>query len=159
MSSSNAFASDILSGLDNAAALNLATACLGGDRTWRGRARGVFGLINRSFTIQSEGVVKNGDLFFSEAISFDDGETERRSWRLYTDETGLCVDGEGIEQTRPAAFISRESFEIEYRISLGKWRCTYRDVFELKDTREVKNTGYVKIAGVPIMKITARSPA
>ncbi|MCK5750991.1 MAG: DUF3833 family protein [Oricola sp.] len=138
--------------------MRLADECLGGERKWRGTAHGLFGLINRGFSIQSSGEMRNGVILFTETLAFDDGETQRRFWRLAQTADGLSVEGPGIEQTKPAKAIGDNAFELEYKISLGVWRCVYRDFFTLRDDGGVDNRGYIRIAGAPVMTVTASAP-
>lgn len=137
--------------------MRLADACLGGERKWRGAARGLLGLIDRGFSIHSHGEISNGMILFSETISFDDGETQRRFWRLAQTGDGLSVEGPGIKQTKPARKIGSNAFEIEYNITLGVWRCAYRDRFTLREDGGVDNYGFVRMGAVPVMTVTAKA--
>ncbi|WP_428407867.1 DUF3833 family protein [Hyphococcus sp.] len=136
-----------------------ATACLGGERRWEGSVRGLFGLIQRRFSIHSLGVIREGELCFSETICFDDGETQQREWRLVDAKGGLAVEGPDVEQIAPARLDNENAMTLIYKIKLGTFRFRYRDLFRLQEDGGVENIGYVSLGGIRVMTITAASSA
>lgn len=140
------------------AEMSLAMACLGGRRRWEGDVRGLFGIIRRRFSIHSDGVMRDGAFCFSETLSFDDGETQQREWRLVEAENGLRVEGPDVEQIEPAQLASKNALDLVYKIKLGTLRFRYRDLFRLRDNGFVENVGHVSFAGFRVMTVTASSP-
>lgn len=135
-------------------AMRVAIDCLGGKRSWTGTVRGLFGLIDRKFTIKSEGVFENDSLQFTETLSFEDGETQDRAWALHETPDGLGVEGENVKLIAPGK-TTEDGFEIFYKIKFGSMWFDYRDIFAPEDNGRVVNEGFVKLLGVTVMKINS----
>lgn len=138
-------------------AMRAAIACLGGERRWTGRVRGLFGLVRRDFAIWSNGVQKDGALHFRETIAFEDGEKQERSWRIAEGPDGLTVEGDGVVQTSPGAPYGDNGFEISYKVRFGSMMFDYRDIFMLRENGAVYNVGDARLLGLPVMKIETRN--
>jgi hypothetical protein len=135
------------------AALTLAARCLGGRREWRGRVRGLLGLIAREFTIRSDSHMIDGALCFSETMRFDDGEVQERSWRLFDGVDGVGIEGEGISQISPGRSVDDE-FIVSYCIRFGAITFNYRDRFRAINDTTTENFGVASVFGAPLLKIS-----
>ncbi|MEZ5893414.1 MAG: DUF3833 family protein [Parvularculaceae bacterium] len=135
-------------------AMQLAIACLGGRKLWSGSALGLFGLINRGFSISSDGVFEDGALVFRETLRFDDGEVQDRMWRVAETSLGLVLEADGIETIKPGR-IENGALVFDYRIVMGGVAFSYRDEFRIKNGG-VDNVGAARLFGLTILTITAR---
>lgn len=136
--------------------MRVAVSCLGGQRVWSGKVTGLFGAVNRDFTIESQGMLKGAALDFTETLRFDDGEAQKRAWKLIEAPDGLTVEGDNVAPLKPGRLIG-DGFEISYRIKFGSMWFDYRDVFRPRPDGAVSNCGYVKLLGVTVMKVRAQS--
>lgn len=127
---------------------------LGGRMRWKGGVRGVFGLIDRTFVIDSDGRIKDGVLHFSERIRYADGVAEQRCWRVWIENGGLALKADGVTMIEPGR-LSEKKLELAYQLKLGGIRFEYKDVFEFTEDGAVVNRGVVTFLGVPIMKVDA----
>jgi hypothetical protein len=135
--------------------MTAAIACLGGEMKWEGQVRGLFGLLKRNFTIESQGR-RNGDtLSFFETLRFDDGEVQKREWNLKDSSSGLLIEGENVKPLAPGS-LSGDALEISYKIKLGPIWFSYLDRFEICETGDTENIGIASLFSIPLMKITAR---
>lgn len=140
-------------------AMRAALSCLGGARFWTGSVSGLFGVINRRFTIESQGRANKGALIFSETLCFDDGEVQERAWTLSDGTDGLVAKGDNVAPLKPGQVIPG-GFEISYRIKFGSIWFDYHDVFRTNPNGGVSNLGVVSLLGVTVMNIKAEaSPA
>lgn len=128
--------------------------CLVGERRWEGEARAFGGFIRRRFTIVSAGEMLRNEVLFKETLTFDDGEVQHRSWRLFDTPGGVSLEADDTFITRPGVY-SGGVFEISYKIKMGLMWFGYNDVFELDDNNVVHNRGIMTLAGMPVMKIKA----
>ncbi len=136
--------------------MRLVYDCLGGDRRWTGVVQGLFGFVNRTFVIDSTGELDAGELRFREAITFDNGETQSRVWRLFEVTEGVAVEGDGVKLLQHGRAIEK-GFQISYVVKFGGIPFHYDDVFYPKASGGVLNYGKVKKFGVTIMNIEAQS--
>ncbi len=139
-------------------AMRYALRCLDGKRNWKGDVRGLFGLVNRTFTIESEGAVTPDGLIFAEVLRFDDGETQSRRWRVFDTPDGLGLDADDIGLIKHGR-LSNGVLEIVYKIKLKPIGAAYLDRFRALDDGAVIYFGKVAVLGVPIMKVTAKGSA
>ncbi len=141
---------------DNASdALRFITDCLIGDMRWRGEARAAGGIIRRGFSIRSSGRITHDEVQFDETLTFDDGETQRRAWRLFDTPGGVGIDAGETFLIEPGRMIADGRFEITYKTKMGGFWFAYRDIFERKEDGGVLNRGIMKFAGLAVMKIDA----
>ncbi len=159
MGGANDFEPENARPISTSAQMDIAKACLGGERQWVGNVRGPFGLIKRQFSIQSNGIIQGGDLCFFETVCFDDGETQKREWRLVDARGGLLVKGPDVEQIEPSQLANENALILVYKIKLGTMRFRYHDLFRLHVDGGVENIGQVTFGGIRVMRITAASPA
>ena len=139
-------------------AMRCAVMCLGGERTWTGDVRGIFGFIRRSFVIGSVGSYSADGLIFEETLEFDDGEFLERRWRLFEAADGLGLEGENITLLKPGR-MEDGVLMIDYRMTLGPIRAAYADSFCVDDNGAVVNRGRIMIFGFTIMSVNARTSA
>lgn len=138
-----------------ATAMDLALACLGGRKSWKGSARIFGGLVSRDFDISSDGAMEDGVLVFLETLRFEDGEIQNRIWRIRETPDGLTIEGEGIT-TIDNGRIEDGALVFDYRIVMGGVAYHYHDVFRRTDNDEIENTGVARMLGLPVMAIHAR---
>ncbi len=138
----------------SSAAMERAEKVLGGCKIWRGEVRGLWGLLHRGFEIRSTGRTGTDGLHFKEKLLFDDGEVQKRSWRLFDDAEGLALDADGVTQIE-LGHIKDNALIFVYRLELGALTFRYRDIFRLNDDGNILNEGYVSWFMLPVMKITA----
>ena len=139
-------------------AMRSAIEFLGGRKHWNGTVRGLAGLISRSFSIDSIGVVKDGVLIFRETLKFDNGETQDREWQLFETPHGIAVEGDDITLVQYGK-IDNGALHITYRVKFGAQTFTYRDVFKRGSDSDVYNEGHASLLGLPVMKIIANGAA
>ncbi len=137
-------------------AMLFAERALGGRKIWRGQVRGLLGLLRRGFDIQSTGKIDRDGLVFEEVLSFDDGETQKRRWRIKEASHGLMLEAEGVALAKPG-LVKKDALIFVYRLNFGFLKFLYRDVFYLRGDGSVKNEGFASWCGLPVMKITAKA--
>ncbi len=128
--------------------------CMGGQRRWTGSVAGLLGLIRRSFVIESQGELTVDGLSFRETLHFDDGEIQKRVWRIFEDHDGLALEGDGIALIRHGRMAGK-GFEISYKVKFGALSFDYDDIFNLNSDGGVNNFGDAKLFGFKVMRIEA----
>lgn len=152
------FESDIALTRNLSPAMRLAHASLGGVKKWRGNVSGLGGLLQRTFEIDSNGKLDNGNLQFFETLTFNDGAVETRQWRLFETPAGLDVEGDGISLILPGVIVDG-ALVIAYRVKFGALTFDYKDVFNVNSDGSVRNDGEASLLGVTLMHITAHAEA
>ncbi len=145
-------------GVSTSDTMAMAIACLGGRKHWEGSVRGFFGLLRRTTVIESSGAIEDGVLVFRETLTFDNGDEEKREWRLRDEPEGLMLKADGIQQLRPGR-IEGGLLVVDYILSLNGMKFGYRDSFKSTPDGGVKNTGRAKLLGVPVMTINVTGQA
>ena len=140
----------------SAEAMALAWRCLGGRLLWRGRVRGLRGLIDRGFVIESEASNEGGALVFREQLTFDDGASERREWRITPGDDGLRLDADGVAPLAPGRIIG-DTLAFDYRIRFGGITFAYHDRFWPRANGGTDNVGMARLFGLPVMTVQCRA--
>lgn len=143
-----------LASRDSSDAMRMAIQCLGGAKSWYGYVTGLFGMIQRRFTIESTGLVEGSALVFLERLKFNDGEEQKREWRIFDTPEGLALEGEDVTLIRNGR-IQDDALSFVYRVKFGSLKFAYRDIFNTRADGGVENIGYARFLGMPIMKVTA----
>jgi len=130
----------------------MAIACLGGRKKWKGRVRGLFGMLRRDISIESLGAVEDGVLIFRETLRFDNGDQENREWLLQDTPQGLELKAKSVKQLQPAK-IENGLLAFKYLLSLNGLNIVYQDAFALNPSGKVTNAGVGKLFGLPILTV------
>lgn len=131
---------------------------LGGQTVARGAFTTVFGA-KRGFTATLDGRMEGQTFVLAETFAFDDGERDKKTWRLTQRSDGRWsgtredVVGEAI------GYMDGAAFRLEYLIDLprknGKTtRVRFRDVLVRTASGDVLNKAIVAYRGVPIGQVT-----
>lgn len=134
--------------------MDAAFNALGGAKRWTGRVRGLAGLIRRTFVIDSTGHLENGHLKFNETLTFDDGETSQREWRIFERPDGLHIESSTVELIRPG-LLEDGILSFVYRLKLGRFSLPYHDIFRPGADGETANIGFATFLGLRVMNIEA----
>lgn len=152
-------ANEAISVLLSSDAMGLAEKVLGGRKVWRGEVRGLVGFLRRGFDIQSTGRLDRNGLVFDEKLLFDDGEVQKRSWRIKEGVDGLALEADSVSLVRPGQIKKKYALEFVYRLKFGALTFRYRDSFYLRPDGSVDNEGIASWFGLPLMNITATGKA
>ncbi len=140
------------------ATMDYVVRCFGGPKTWDGRAKGLFGLINRGFTIDSVGEWEENVFVFREKLTFSDGVVERRLWRLWDAPGGVAFEADGAVQIGHGK-MERGAFRLDYRLALGQLTVTYADRFFAAKNGETVNAGTAAFLGFRFLSVNAVAKA
>lgn len=133
-------------------AMVMVIACLGGRKRWQGRVRGLFGLLRRDVDIESSGALEDGVFLFRETLTFDNGDQEKREWRLHDTPHGVALKATGIEPLRPGG-IEDGFLVFNYVLLLNGFKVNYRDAFRQGPDGTISNSGSGKVFGLPILTV------
>lgn len=118
-----------------------------------------FGKIRRQFVVTIDGRMEGQDLILDEAFVYDDGERQRRIWRL-TPKGGGIYEGRaddviGVAQGR----LSGNAFNLRYAMNLkvdanSSWKVTFDDWMLLQPDGVLLNRAFVDRFGVQIGSVS-----
>ncbi len=109
---------------------------------------------DRDFTAHLDGTWDGATLTLVEDFVYDDGETDRKTWRLTRQDdgewTGLREDVVGTAR----GYQDGEAFRLEYNVRLGDRVVGFRDVLVRRADGSVLNEARVGWRGVNVGKVT-----
>ncbi|MBP3128191.1 DUF3833 domain-containing protein [Thalassospira sp. ER-Se-21-Dark] len=129
----------------------------GDSRAW-GIFEDRFGTLRRQFTVEITGTVEDGVLTLEEDFIYDDGETDRRVWKISkTDEhsyEGLADDIVGKAIGSQYGNALNWSYDMDLKVGDGAWRVTFDDWMFLQPDGVLVNRARVKKWGFEIGEVT-----
>lgn len=138
----------------------LAERDLAGARVARGEFRTITGL-RRGFTAHLNGAWDGATLTLVEDFEFDDGERDRKTWRLRRVEPGRYVGTREDVVGEAIGYQDGPAFRLEYDVVLpsenGRGRkVRFRDVMVLDDRGDVLNRATVSWLGFRVGSVSLR---
>lgn len=124
--------------------------------------RGVFSAItgaNRPFTAYLDGTWDGSTLTLVEDFEFDDGEKDRKTWRLTKQADGSFTGTREDVVGEAVGFYDGDAFRLEYFIRLGGEngeggrRVKFRDILYKRDDGVVVNTATVGYFGLRVGRV------
>jgi hypothetical protein len=123
-----------------------------------------FGKVRRQFTVDISGKVEGDTLILDEDFTYNDGEKQRRIWKLKKMGNGRYegrandVDGVAIGVLRGNAFNFRYAIDLKVGTkkdgSAKNWRVTFNDWMFLQPNGVILNRAYVSRWGLQIGSVT-----
>ncbi len=102
----------------------------GETRAW-GLFEDRFGRVRRQFQVDIAGYVENGELVLEEEFLYDDGERDRRVWRIRRDGPhgyiGQAADVVGQAQGKAAGNALNWRYDMDLKVADGTWRVHFDD--------------------------------
>lgn len=131
---------------------------LAGQRTARGEFRAITG-VRRPFTAQLNGTWDGQTLVLVEDFAFDDGERDRKTWRLTRVGPGRYTGTREDVVGEAVGFQDGDVFRLEYDVILptenGRGRkVRFRDVLALTSSGDVLNNATVGWFGLRVGSVT-----
>ncbi len=125
------------------------------------RAYGVFEdrfrNLRRQFVVDVTGQVENGELVLDERFRYDDGQTERRVWRIRRTSEGYegrADDVIGVAKGRVDGSFLSWKYQVNLKMGEGAWKVTFDDRMWLQPDGVLINRAYVSRWGVTIGSVT-----
>jgi Protein of unknown function (DUF3833) len=118
-----------------------------------------FGKIRRQFVVTIDGRMDGNDLILDEAFVYNDGERQRRVWRMTPKGNGVyegrADDVIGVAQGK----LSGNAFNLRYKLNLkvdekSTWKVSFNDWMLLQPDGVLLNRAYVDRFGVQIGSVT-----
>lgn len=141
------------------------TQALGGVTEGRGEFSSVTGA-RRGFSVRLEGRLENGVFVLVEDFVFDDGEIDRKTWRLRETAPGEWRGTREDVVGEARGFSDGPAFRLEYLMDLPRTRgrtirVRFRDVLAVRADGAVVNRARVTFWGAPVgrVELTVRRPA
>ncbi len=131
---------------------------LGETRGW-GMFHDRFGRLRRQFVVDMVGEMQGDAFVLTEDFVYDDGEKERRVWRLDPSADGAyqgtAGDVVGTVQGRAAGNAFNWKYRLDLKVGDGTWRVAFDDWMFLQSDGIVLNRATVTRWGVEIGNLTA----
>jgi len=129
----------------------------GETRAW-GLFEDRFGMVRRQFRVDVTGTVDGDLLTLDERFVYNDGETDRRIWRI-RDKTNGEFEGEAADVVGKATGTAAGNalnwtYEMNLKVGGGTWRVTFDDWMFLQEDGVLINRARVKKWGVEIGQVT-----
>jgi len=128
------------------------TEALAGETVGEGAFDPIFGE-PRGFTAYLKGYEENGQFILEEDFVYDDGETDRKTWRFTPvsegEWTGTREDVVGTAR----GYRDGDTFRLDYKVALGGRIVGFRDVLYLTPSGAVENKARVSWRGIPVGKV------
>jgi len=130
---------------------------LGGVSVARGAFSNVFGT-RRGFTATLDGRMEGDTFVLAETFAYDDGERDRKTWRLKAAGAGRWTGVREDVVGQAEGFMDGSALRLEYLVDIkrknGKsTRVRFRDVLVRDASGAVINNAVVAYRGVPIGKV------
>jgi len=127
---------------------------LAGKTVGRGRFKSITGA-DRAFTAYLDGTFDGETLILVEDFDYDDGEKDRKTWRLTKTPTGEWSGTREDVVGTARGFQDGPAFRLEYRVDIpmkngGKRRVGFRDVLILREDGVVYNRANVGWRGLAV---------
>lgn len=117
-----------------------------------------FGHLRRQFTVEIEGRIEDGVLVLDERFLYDDGETDRRVWRIrrLDDHTyeGTADDVIGTARGRAFGNAMNWSYRVDLPVGEATWRVTFDDWMFLMSDGVLLNRAEVSKFGIRLGEVT-----
>jgi hypothetical protein len=117
-----------------------------------------FGRVKRQFQVAIEGRVEDGELVLEEDFVYDDGQRERRVWRIRGDAAqgyrGRAADVVGEARGQVAGNALNWRYEMDLKIGSGSWRVAFDDWLFLQPGGVMINRATVTKLGFEIGSVT-----
>ncbi|MDP2699462.1 DUF3833 domain-containing protein [Thalassospira sp.] len=117
-----------------------------------------FGTLRRQFTVDITGTIEDGVLTLEEDFVYDDGEEERRVWKIrktgdhwYEGEAGDVV---GIARGEQYGNALNWTYDMDLKVGDGTWRVSFDDWMFLQADGVMVNRARVRKWGVEIGEVT-----
>ena len=128
----------------------------GTTRAW-GLFEDRFGKVRRQFRVEIQGRMENGKLVLVEDFVYDDGETDRRTWRIRKDGdrylgTADDVVGEATGIVSGNALNWR--YDMDLKVGDGSWRVSFDDWMFLQPGDVLINRAKVSKFGLEIGSVS-----
>lgn len=142
------------------------TEALGGVTVGRGEFSVITG-VRRGFDVRLEGKVENGEFVLVEDFVFDDGQKDRKTWRLREIAPGEWRGTREDVVSEARGFADGPAFRLEYLVDLpqeggrSSTRVRFRDVLAVTADGAVINRARITYYGFPVgrVELTFRRPA
>lgn len=116
-----------------------------------------FGAVRRQFVVDLQGLWDGKELILEEDFLYDDGETDRRVWRIakLPDGTyeGRADDVIGVAKGETAGRAFRWRYTVDLKTDDGPLRVQFDDWLFRQDEHTVLNTASVSKYGVEVGKV------
>ncbi len=126
------------------------------------RAWGLFedrsGRVRRQFQVDIEGRIEDGELVLEEDFLYDDGERDRRVWRIRRDGpqayVGRAADVVGEARGQAAGNALNWRYVMDLKVGEGSWRVRFDDWMFLQPGGVLINRAKVKKFGLQVGSVT-----
>lgn len=125
------------------------------------RAYGVFEdrfrNLRRQFVVDITGTMQSGELILDERFRYDDGQTERRVWRIKRTADGYegrADDVIGVAKGRVEGSFLSWKYQVNLKMGDSAWKVTFDDRMWLQPDGVLINRAYVSRWGVTIGAVT-----
>ncbi len=129
----------------------------GETRAW-GLFEDRFGQVRRQFQVDIEGRVEDGELVLEEDFLYDDGERDRRVWRIRRDGsqgyTGRAADVVGQARGQAAGNALNWRYDMDLKVGDGTWRVGFDDWMFLQPGGVLINRARVTKFGLEIGSVS-----
>ena len=129
----------------------------GETRAW-GLFEDRFGQVRRQFRVEITGRVEDGELVLEEDFFYDDGERDRRVWRIRRDGEQSYVGGAsdvvGEALGRAAGNALNWRYDMDLKVGDRTWRVSFDDWMFLQTDGVLLNRAKVKKFGVEIGSVS-----
>lgn len=129
----------------------------GETRAW-GLFEDRFGRVRRQFQVDIDGRVVNGELILEEDFLYDDGERDRRVWRIRRDGKqsyiGHADDVVGQARGNAAGNALNWRYDMDLKVGDGSWRVSFDDWMFLQPDGVLINRAKVNKWGFELGSVT-----
>jgi len=129
----------------------------GETRAW-GLFEDRFGTVRRQFEVVIDGRVENGELVLDESFIYDDGERDRRVWRINRDGDDRYVGRAGDVVGEAEGLVSGNAlnwrYEMDLKVGDGTWRVNFDDWMFLRPDNVLINRAKVRKFGLEIGSVS-----
>jgi len=126
---------------------------LSGETVGRGAFDPIFGS-ERAFTAYLNGyTAENGVFVLEEEFVYEDGETDRKTWRFTPVSAGIWSGVREDVVGTAQAYRDGAAFRLDYRVELGGRVVRFRDVLYSADGETVVNRAQVSWRGLPVGRV------
>jgi len=137
--------------------LDLYAYFTGETRAW-GLFEDRFGKVRRQFQVDIVGRVENGELVLEEDFIYDDGERDRRVWRIRRNGPksylGRADDVVGEATGEAAGNALNWRYDMDLKVGDGTWRVSFDDWMFLQQDGVLINRAKVKKFGLEIGSVS-----
>lgn len=127
------------------------------DLAGRTVAKGEFRAINgqrRAFTAELDGTWDGQVLTLVETFQFEDGQTDKKTWRLTKVGEGRFTGTREDVVGEAIGFQEGAAFRLEYRVRLGERVVKFRDVIAIGPNGAVLNDATVGLFGLRVARVS-----